>query len=69
MNEEESKCTLSKEQAIISLKKKEIGFEWKKLEVEDLSKDFKQEYRKQALEHSHFLAEQRAKSRSGSSYL
>lgn len=69
MNEEESEITVSKKEAIISLKKSEVGVEWPKLELEGLSKEFKRECRTKALEYAQLSAEQRAKSKSGLSSL
>ncbi|XP_076752517.1 dynein axonemal assembly factor 4 [Xylocopa sonorina] len=59
--ENESKCTLTEKEAVLSLRKVNIDLEWPALEIQDVDKDFKREYRNRALERAHKLAEEKAK--------
>ncbi|KOC65670.1 Dyslexia susceptibility 1 candidate gene 1 protein [Habropoda laboriosa] len=59
--EDKSKCTLTEEDAILTLRKTNIDIEWPTLEVQNIDKDFKRDCRNQALESAHKLAEERAK--------
>lgn len=63
--EKESKCILTEQEAIITLRKSNISLEWPTLEVQDINNDFKQDYRAQALEHIQKLAEEKIKLKSG----
>ncbi|KAK1132383.1 hypothetical protein K0M31_016491 [Melipona bicolor] len=62
--ENESKCILTQQEAIITLRKATINLEWPTLEVQDINNDFKQDYRAQALEHAQKLAEEKIKLKS-----
>ncbi|CAK9802207.1 Dynein axonemal assembly factor 4 [Anthophora quadrimaculata] len=62
--ENESKCTLTEEEAILTLRKTNIDVEWPTLEVQNIDKDFKRDCRNRALESAHKLAEEREKFKS-----
>ncbi|KAF3420196.1 hypothetical protein E2986_05704 [Frieseomelitta varia] len=62
--EKESKCILTEQEAIITLRKANISLNWPSLEVQDINNDFKQDYRAQALEHAQKLAEEKIKLKS-----
>ncbi|XP_026667648.1 dynein assembly factor 4, axonemal-like [Ceratina calcarata] len=62
--EKESKCTLTEQEAILTLRKTNIGLEWPTLEVQDIDNDFKRECRDRALEQAHKVAEENTKAKS-----
>ncbi|XP_043471827.1 dynein axonemal assembly factor 4-like [Leptopilina heterotoma] len=64
VNEEESECTYTQKEMIITLRKNEADLQWPKLELENLSKEVKRECRKIAHEYSQLAAEQKAKAKS-----
>ncbi|CAL7943177.1 unnamed protein product [Xylocopa violacea] len=59
--ENESKCTLTENEAILSLRKTNIDLEWPTLEIQDVNNDFKRECRNRAMERAHKLAEEKTK--------
>lgn len=63
--EEESQCTLTDTEAIFSLQKASVPSDWPSLEVEDIDKVQKRDFRNQALEKAQSVFENRAKSKSG----
>ncbi|OAD60638.1 Dyslexia susceptibility 1 candidate 1 protein [Eufriesea mexicana] len=62
--EEESKCTLTEEKAILTLRKTNISLDWPTLEVQDISNDYKRDCRNRALEHAQKIAEEKTKLKS-----
>lgn len=64
MLEEESECTLTDTEAIFSLQKEKLS-EWPNLEMENVSKERKCEFRNRILEKAQSVLESRTKSRSG----
>lgn len=65
MLEQESECVFTNNEAIVSLQKKNLTREWPCLEMENLSKEQKRDFRNRILEKAQNVAENRAKSRSG----
>ncbi|XP_032663171.1 dynein assembly factor 4, axonemal-like isoform X2 [Odontomachus brunneus] len=62
--EQESECVLTDNEAIFSLQKENITHDWPCLEMRNLSKEQKHDFRNRILEKTHNVAENRAKSRS-----
>ncbi|XP_076659267.1 dynein axonemal assembly factor 4 [Halictus rubicundus] len=63
INERESNCIITDQEAIISLQKTKVGVEWPTLEIENIDKDTKRTYRNQALERAREKAEELEKIR------
>ncbi|XP_006613936.1 dynein assembly factor 4, axonemal-like [Apis dorsata] len=59
--EKESKCILTENEAILTLRKTNINLQWPTLEIQDINNDFKRQYRIQVLEHAQKHAEERTK--------
>lgn len=63
--EEESTCTLDEDKVIFSLRKANVSLKWPKLELDDLDKDTKRNYRNRAIERIQKVTEERRKAQSG----
>jgi len=63
--EKDSECTLTDTEAIFSLQKARIDIDWPNLEIDDINKEQKREFRNKILEKAHTISESRAKARSG----
>ncbi|KAK0088185.1 hypothetical protein PV325_012852 [Microctonus aethiopoides] len=61
--EEESQCTLGESSVVFTLKKAEMDRKWPTLVLDSLTKEKKQEYRRQAIERAQLLEEKKAKER------
>lgn len=66
--EEESECTLTDIEAIFSLQKANVAFDWPNLEVKDINEEQKRDFRKRAVEKAQSISESRAKYKSGKDY-
>ena len=55
--EKESKCTITDQEAILTLRKTNIGLEWPTLEIQNIDNEFKRECRNRALEQAQKVAE------------
>nr|XP_003706781.1 PREDICTED: dyslexia susceptibility 1 candidate gene 1 protein homolog isoform X1 [Megachile rotundata] len=55
--EKESICTITDQEAILTLRKANIGLEWPTLEIQNIDNNFKQECRNQAFEQAQRIAE------------
>ncbi|KAF7399627.1 hypothetical protein HZH68_008219 [Vespula germanica] len=62
--EEESTCTLDEDKVIFSLRKANVSLKWPKLELDDLDKDTKRNYRNRAIERIQKVTEERQKAQS-----
>lgn len=65
MLEENSECILTDTEAIFSLQKAQMAIDWPSLEMSDINKEQKREYRDKILEKAQSVLESRAKARSG----
>ncbi|XP_014488178.1 PREDICTED: dyslexia susceptibility 1 candidate gene 1 protein homolog [Dinoponera quadriceps] len=61
VREQESECVFTDNGATFSLQKANVGQDWPRLEIENLSKEQKLDFRRQILEKAQDLAENRAK--------
>jgi len=63
--EEDSECTLTDTEAIFSLQKAQMDIDWPNLEMNDINKEQKREFRNKILEKAQSISENRAKAKSG----
>jgi hypothetical protein len=63
--EENSECILTDTEAIFSLQKAQIDVDWPNLEMDDINKEQKREFRNKILEKAQNVSESRAKTKSG----
>lgn len=63
--EQESECVFTDNEVIFSLQKANVIHDWPCLEMENLSKEQKRDFRDRILEKAQNVAQDRAKSRSG----